>query len=382
MYELLTMTEELPNVHVVLVLHFFTPPRRDENYHTSLLCTGPSEQPRSENNTTCEMGAGSSQPALTLEQEDIKHLGDRFPFGDDELTRLYRAYQAFCQSEKGVSFLSDFAVLCSVLPPGGEEDPDGSKLKELRDERSMLMSVVESKILPEAFSEKLEDVAFFRLNELNKEQDEYTRVARLEKFLDGVANGGRRGGRIALGTLFQCYVDCAEHPGDSSHLVHKDGNEIMAHASPILDAAYRVSLAVAFLRSDENMGDFIPSPEASNNKAMKALCQSLMEHVKRKKTREIPYGTLEAADEADLQNGLVSKMDFIEWSELKAPLLSSTLPSLMHEVFFPDRPYPPSRTPFSFPRIEAESAFFDDPTSPLLFSLASMSSLLGGAVSC
>jgi hypothetical protein len=335
------------------------------------------------------MGVRSSRPALTLEQEDIKHLGDRYPFGDDELSRLYRAYQAFCQSEKGVSvsLLADFAVLCTVLPPG-EEDPDGSKLKELQDERSALMSVVESRVLPEAFSEKLEDAAFFKLQEWKQalaleEQDECARVARLEKFLDGVANGGRRGGRTALGTLFQCFVDCAEHPEDSSHLVHQDGNEIEAYVGPILDAAYRVSLAVAFLRSsdDENMGDFIPSPDVSNNKVMKALCQSLMEHVKRKKARENPYGTAEAADESDLQNGLVSKMDFIEWSELNAPLLSSTLPSLLHEVFFPDRPYPPSRTPFTFPRIEAESAFFDDPTSPLLFSFASMSSSLGGAVS-
>jgi hypothetical protein len=343
-----------------------------------------SEKSEEQNSASRAMGSGTSRPALTLEQEDIKHLGDRYPFGDDELSRLYRAYQAFCQSEKGVSLLSDFAGLCTVLPPG-EEDPDGSKLKQLQDERSMLMSVVENKILPEAFSEKLEDAAFSRLQELKEvpdEKDEYTRVARLEKFLDGVANAGRLGGRKALGTLFQCFVDCAEHPWDSSHLVHKDGNEIMAYASPILDAAFRLSLAVAFLRDSENMEDFIPSPDVSSDRVMKALCQSLMAHVKRKKIRESPYGTPEAADESDLQNGLVSKMDFIEWSELNAPLLSSTLPSLMHEVFFPDRPYPPSRTPFNFPKIQAESAFFDDSTSPLLFSFASMSSSLGGAVSC
>ena len=115
---------------------------------------------------------------------------------------------------------------------------------------------------------------------------------------------------------------------------------------------------------------------------MEALCHSLMEHVKSKKIRDSPNGTLEDSDEADLQNGVVSKMDFIDWSELHSPLLSSTLPSLMHEVFFPDRPYPPSRTPFLFPSISSESAFFNHPASPLLFSFASMSSSLGGAVSC
>lgn len=336
--------------------------------------------------TASAMGSGSSKkPTLTLEQEDIKKLGDRFPFGDDELLRLYRAYQSFCQSDGEVSLLSDFAVHCTVLPPG-EEDPDGSKLKELQEERLMLMTVVESKILPEGFSSRLEEAAFLRLQEFKEavdKQDEYTRVVRLEKFFDGVASGGRRSGRVALGTLFQCFVDGPTRiESDSSHLVHRDGNEIMAHASTVLDAAFRLSLAVAFLRANENMGDFIPSPDASNNKVMEALCHSLMEHVKRKKIRDSPNGSLEDADEADLQNGLVSKMDFIDWSELNAPLLSSTLPSLMHEVFFPDRPYPPSRTPFVFPRIAAESAFFNHPASPLLFSFATLSSSLGGAVSC
>ena len=330
------------------------------------------------------MGNGPTKPALTQEQEDIKHLGDRFPFGDDELVRLYRCYQAIEPSPaKRGSFLSECAVYCTRLPPS-EPDPDGSLLKALQEERLLLMKAVESKILPKGFGNRLEEVVFLRPQDTaqqskgnTEEQDDYTRLARLEKFFDGAATCSRRGGRATLGTVFQCCVNGIDHPLDTRDLVHTDGNEIVADVNTVLDLTYRLALASAFLSAGEDMGDFIPSPEASKHKVMEALSRSTVEHVKKKKLRENPYGGTNEED-PNLKQGLVTKMDFLEWSESNAPLLSSTLPTFMHFVFFPDRPYPPSRTPFVFPRIPSESAFFNDPSSPLLFTFSSMSSSLAG----
>lgn len=329
------------------------------------------------------MGNSSTKsPNLTPEQKDIQYLGDRFPYGDDELYRLYHAYQAIHLSENRVSFLSDLAVHCTVLPP--REKDDIEKLDVLREQQAMLMSVVEEKILPPDFGARFERVAFVNLHqvELEEDEDEYTRLARIEKWFDGAANGTRRGGRAALGTLFQCCVDISDDGfDDSSHLVHKDGSEYMATASDVLDLAYRLSLAAAFLTADENMQNFIPSPDSSKSQVMESLVHSTLEFVRRRKVRSSEFGSLTEAEEKELEEGLVSKMDFLEWSESTTPLLASVLPTFMHCIFFPEKPYPPSRTPFIFPIIPSESAFFFDPASPMLFAFASMSSSLGGSVS-
>ena len=103
----------------------------------------------------------SATTSLTQEQEDIKHLGDRFPYGDDELYRLYHAYQSIRQSEQSVSFLSDLAVHCTVLPP--REQDDVEKLEALREQQAMLMAVVEEKILPPGFGDRFKRVAFVKL---------------------------------------------------------------------------------------------------------------------------------------------------------------------------------------------------------------------------
>ena len=153
------------------------------------------------------------------------------------------------------------------------------------------------------------------------------------------------------------------------------------NASQVLDLAYRLSLAAAFLSADENMQNFIPSPGASQNEVITSLARSMVEFERRKKIRASEFGSLTDTEKEDLEMGLVSKMDFLEWSEATAPLLTSTLPTFMHNVFFPEKSYPPSRTPFVFPVIPSESAFFDDPASPMLFAFASMSSSLGGSVS-
>jgi TLD len=111
----------------------------------------------------------------------------------------------------------------------------------------------------------------------------------------------------------------------------------------------------------------------------------------------------------DDDDGFVQLDDIVEWTEEVAPLFASTLPTLLHRILFPGKPYPPQQTPFSYPRILQESSFFvgssssattkkcsksddddaaaadtDSPVvvhanaSPLLFGLACFSSSLSG----
>lgn len=47
--------------------------------------------------------------------------------------------------------------------------------------------------------------------------------------------------------------------------------------------------------------------------------------------------------------------------------------------FFPDKQFPQTRTALSFPRLLQGSVFFTEPTSPLLFSFACLSTSLGGS---
>ena len=338
------------------------------------------------------MGTTTSKPALTEAQQDIKHLGDRYPFGDDEIWRMYNCFQKIQESSNRTSFLSDWAVHCTSLTK--EEtlrDENGTILKALQEEKSILIQIVENKILPPGFGNKLEMTAFAsHKNDADYSNttiipaagnlDTYTRMVRIEKFFDGVSNCGRRGGREALAVLFAC---CAENHNPPS--TDSDGQMVVvANIQDLLNMSYRIALAAAFLnaakRDDCNMGKFIPvSDNVTNDPAMRALGQSVMAFCKRKRSRDSPLGAVEAND--TLEQGWVQKNEFTEWSEANAPLLPSALATFMHCIFFPDTPYPPSRTAFNFPRLPAESTFFNSASSTLLFSFACMASALGGTVS-
>lgn len=337
------------------------------------------------------MGTTTSKPAPTQAQKDIKYLGDRYPFGDDEIWRLYNCFQQIQDSSTRTSFLSDWAVHCTSLTK--EEtlrDENGTILKAMKEERSILIQIVENKILPPGFGNKLETIAFAPPKNVvdysnttiipaAEKLDACTRIVRIESFFDGASHCGRRGGREALAVLFAC---CAQNQNTST----PDANGkivAVANIQDLLNLSYRLALAAGFLnaakRDDGDMGKFIPSrDDVTNDPAMRALGQSVMAFCKRKRSRELPLGAVENNDA--LEKGWIQKNEFTEWSEANAPLLPSALATFMHCIFFPDTPYPPSRTAFDFPRLLAESTFFQSASSTLLFSFACMTSALGGTV--
>lgn len=252
----------------------------------------------------------------------------------------------------------------------------------------MVMQVVESKILPPGFSDQLEKTNFggkismsnpIGINVPVDRDAELDRTAKLEQFFQGLANVGRRGGRPAIGVLFDYFAVKSESKEDQKEYGQPQQN--VADCYQILALAHRLSLAAAFLGAEqkgEDMGQWIP-PEKMDNSALKGMGLSLIDFVKRKRLRESPYGTIEP--DPALDKGFVEKIDLQEFAESNLPVLSSSLSTFMFHVLFPEKHFPRELTAFQYPSLLADSVFFDTQTSPLLFSFAALSSSLGGSVS-
>jgi hypothetical protein len=202
------------------------------------------------------MGISSSTNSGSSQlQKDMKYLGDRFPFGDEELLLVYRAYQRLINDDlddsfkplgdnadqqeqpkqpRRVSFLMDIATLALEEHAQGQQRRRPSQratsistqfiiydpIQQLQ-ERRVLLEVVEEKILPPGFSNTLYRQCFLRPGDkseydYNDENDvvgsavpedsvdEYTRISRLEKFFEGLSDGTRRGSKASI----QCMIRC------------------------------------------------------------------------------------------------------------------------------------------------------------------------------
>jgi len=200
------------------------------------------------------MGASSSSEK-TRQQKDIAHLGDRMPFGDAELLQVYRVYQKLqeklrCNNStttedinnsntssnsnsgenqrKTTSFLKDVGVLSaaeglrsetkkkktSPMVTPEEEKQQQQEEATFLEERLYLLEAIERKILPPGFGNTLYRACFLGPRDVSEyddehttttttttanqrtqddgEEDEYARMARLEKFFEGLSNGTRR----------------------------------------------------------------------------------------------------------------------------------------------------------------------------------------------
>lgn len=476
---------------------------------------------------------GNSQSAATKRRDEertrLSYLGDRYPFGDQEILRLARCH-SYLRHDRHLrkSFLSDWAAFCATLPPLPDDAEDrlglrvtaarelsggvherslhkvegnGSNtdtldeslsLAALRRHRAALMQVVEGRILPSGFGRRLERAAFLfsrdvvdyqescimsspgtpgtryssmtslsdrypgvgccgrapccggdEVNDVRSEQQnqllsviksqdkEEIAFMRLEKFMEGASDCGRRGARAAINVLFKCcirnskggytaddshYCSGAAMDGNAAFACADDGATLKASIAEVLEVGYSLSLAASFLSAaaeveslrDLNPADFIPEDIGTT------LTQSLLSYVAQRKRDMMgalcgldvcgsnmlsPLGQQLAIDKASAghnrtlsiesgstnstnvhgERAMVTLDVLLDWAERTVPCLSACLSTFLHHILFPDRPYPPSRTPFVFPDLKGqESAFFKRPTSPLLFSFACMSPSLGG----
>ncbi|CAJ1928148.1 unnamed protein product [Cylindrotheca closterium] len=341
------------------------------------------------------MGLTSSAPAeLSKKQKDIAYLGNRLPFGDDELVQLYNAYhlrKTLASRNEHTSFLVDIGILCySKMEPGEAE------LKE----RKLLIQALESKILPPSFGNRLFQTSFIGPQDLSDynddkptssvsnatgEEDEFTHRANLEAFFSGAALCGRRGAAKTLQVLVEA---CEQHPAPPSEngsvsspfeATTSTRESTLIDPVELISMGYRVALASAFLsattRNDdqEDVGRFLPDDKVSDHPGLVSLATSLKAFATKRKQR-LEHAAIPPSELLSL----VSAEDVAEWGEQMAPMFAASLSSLMHQLFFPHKPPPPTRTSFEFPQLSDESIFFNGSASPLLFSFACMSPSLSG----
>lgn len=335
-----------------------------------------------------------STKTLTPEQEDFKFLAGRFPFGDAELHHLYRAYHAILESknEDRTSFLADWSEECTLhftsntssgTAANAAATPSNADTAAI-DERRTLIQVVETKLLPPNFGNRLYEVAFLAAGDASPYADDaaetsavdaYTQRARLEKFFEGLSNSGRRGTKAAMTVMF----DICQQATAST-----DTEPRRIQVTELVDMGYRIALATAFLQAadkdDRDVAGYLDcADDTTLDETLKALANSIVERGRRRIERTTSPSSSAAANDPYLEQGLVELQDILEWADAVAPVFASILPTFTFQIFFPGRPTPPSRTAFDFPRILSESTFFSKPSSPLLFTFGCLSSGLDGS---
>lgn len=226
----------------------------------------------------------SNRPSsFELLKQQVKELGDKYPFGDDEILRIARCLtylrHGTSASSKEIinySFLNDWAVFAPTLPPADFTPSDVNvpfvnllkvdqnliqnentnevdfKVKENRMRIRKMMLLIEAEILPPWFGRKLEETVFVLLapsqttlayghgHDHTATEDltvEDLAMQRLEKFLNGLAESSRRGSRKALAVIYNCCVESNS----------KNINQKTASANDLLDLAYRLGLASLLL---------------------------------------------------------------------------------------------------------------------------------------
>lgn len=350
-------------------------------------------------------------------RNQVSKLGDRYPFGDKELLQLARchAYLEYTGSSATCSFLSAWGTYCSSLPSPDWTNPsyhdilqvDTSIIQQQQQSKwqvhreRILFGIVEEKLLPVGFGSTLEQALYLCPNHVSKWNtktptkeyhihpndktimpiNESNAMMKFDKFLEGAANCTRRGGRQSLTSLFHC---CSTTNG-------------MVKAKDILHLAYRICLATAYLTSPETQipEDFQPEETGGDmlTSSLLAYAQNYASTTDHFGASPLLFHTSSQQQQQQLvtndppltkeeQTQMVTLQQFIEWSEQYTPCLSSCLPTFFQYIFFPNVPYPPSRTPFIYPDLKnAHSAFFPSRNSSRLFALGAMSPSLGGEVS-
>lgn len=412
----------------------------------------------------------------------VKELGDKYPFGDDEILRIarcltYLRHTSVALSDEIVSntFLSNWAVYCSTLPVAdfsngnNSESPylnllkvDVNLVKNMNDNNDdeevitvnktrmkirKVMKFIESEILPNNFGQTLEETFFALLapvdngnsmandienNEFSSSMDDLA-MQRLCKFLNGLADSSRRGSRKSLSVIYNCCI--------ASETSNIDGNRsnvhVKASAKSLLDLTYRLSLASVLLgrnmnechektcSDEDDYGEDDNDDEDKGTQAVKSddsrdekdhneidfsvyipkeidpsVIQSLVEFESKHSTQhssnhlssysyqndasslssDTAYTKGQVDDDDDKGKVMISFEAFTAWVEANVPCLAATLETFIHYIFFPDKPYPPSRLEFLFPFLRGQySAFFQSESSPMLFTFCAMSPSLGGA---
>ena len=269
---------------------------------------------------------------------EISHLFDRYPFDEKEIEILLRCHKDLLATDRSGSFLNLLAH-CSPYAffflPG--------------DEFKTRIDLIEGAILPAGFGARLKEAIFsdcFPEVAHSLENNRY-----LEKFLEGVADCGRRGEREALRVLFDC---CAKVEGDDDE--KEDVEKVVA--SDVIALCHRLSVA----------SDIFIRPSIDKKK--------LQDHLDNDAVVIDPLAKSLSAFAGGMNN--ITKADFINWADEKFPMMAFTVLAFVQNLIFHGKPIPPGKVPYKDPVLDQATDVFASKDSPLLFALACMTPKLAG----
>jgi len=266
-------------------------------------------------NFFCRRRAITNENESLKKNDEINKLGDRYPFGDDELHKLVNVYESLINYDDEDSFLLRLSLKCCSLP-----EEESLELK---------METIVKKFVLRNCGRKLEKMLLY---------------IGLDSFLDVLAQCLRRGSRNASIVFFELCSDDKE----------------TVDAFDIVSLGYRLSLATAYLLQEDEKLLLPQSSEANLN----YFTDSLLTH--------------ENDNFETLQGRRVCLERFLSWT-YKFPLFSSSFSTFLHHILFPEKPFPASYSPLYLPNLNCQSsAFFSAPTSPYLFTFACISPSFSG----
>lgn len=248
----------------------------------------------------------------TLSQ--IHKLQDRYPFSEEELEILVRCHDHLRDENSENDFLAKLAFSSPYtyfFLPG--------------DEMKDRVTWLEDHILPMGFPNQLRAAisADPFVTYASEGEDKS-----LERFIEGIADTGRRGPREALHILYEIIGD-------------------EPRAEELLDLCYRLAVA----------SDAVVVPNLDKEACLKRVADVETMVKPMVQSLEVSCG----------KEGSIKKNAFIDWAEKTLPLLSSPFSTFMHHLIFRGSPYPSARVAYSHPRLDNASEIFTAADSPLYF---------------
>jgi hypothetical protein len=267
---------------------------------------------------------------------EIHKLEERYPFNGEELEILIRCHDQI-QEAANNGHHNDFLEKLAFSSPYTYFFLPG-------DEMHQRVSWLEDHVLPMGFPNKLRAAisADAFVTYANEGQD-----TNLERFLEGIADTGRRGPKEALRVLYEIVGD----------------DQIDTAAFDLMDLVFRLSVATdAFVVPNIDKAMILGRLDNIDVK-IDPLVQSLKDYCLHEKSN------------------VLSRKLFVQWAESNVPLLSAPLSTFIHRLIFRDSPYPIARVPYSHPVLDHESSIFTALDCPSLFSLSLTSRIFHGKVS-
>lgn len=256
----------------------------------------------------------------------LRNLQERYPFTEEELEILVRSHDLLQDPEDQDDFLMKLARASPYqfffLP--------GNELRER-------VTWIEDHLLPPGFANELRAAisvdAFVEYANQGQEKS-------LERFLEGIADTGRRGTKEALRLLFRL-IDQPQ-PEELMDICMRLAIASDAFVTPSLDKE-------ATLKKLDSM---VPGTEAL--------------------TRSLASNCVEKP---------LTEQTFIHWAEENFPMLSAPLSTFIHVLLFHGQPYPKNRVAYIPPKLDTNSFLFEHPTtSPSMMALTMTSYHFGGKV--